>query len=192
MACSKPYIRVHQDHPLIVGQIVHGYHDLTFNQWRYPVSNKELAHGYPPHPATFIPSSLIRKFPYETSFRLAGDYWLWRTLLTNRYNQIVFIKSPITFFMLGGLSTQPCNSADISLETGRDKSLSPISVLIISTLRDIKIFLLLFLGKKIYFRTLYFKHIIGKVLRYFWFYFPDNRTDLKWEIINAGESDSND
>lgn len=62
-----------QDDDLIVGKIIF-LNDLSTSVVEAPITFKRLYVGSLPHPATFIKTKLLRKYPYDESLRIVSDW----------------------------------------------------------------------------------------------------------------------
>jgi glycosyltransferase involved in cell wall biosynthesis len=151
---------------LVVGQIIHAIKDREIINWKYPLTNDDLSQGNPPHPSTFIHSSIYRRFPYKTMYSFAGDYDLWEALRNNGLYNVCFVDSIISVFRMGGASTSGDNEFMVTVELELSNYINrrefSLSTLIRSRLKyKIKNIIVLIIGQNNFHRIISYRSYLA-------------------------------
>ena len=89
-----------KDCDLICGDIYYGDHKIY--KAAYGLDYK-FQHMFCFHQASFVKTSIMKKYKYDTSFTIAGDYDFFLKCAINEYN-FKFINHPIANFLADGIS----------------------------------------------------------------------------------------
>lgn len=100
--------------PIITGRIQFEHNGKPLNLFRPKNSGKEGL-GLP-HQATFVSSSLHKKYLFDTRYRFVGDYELWRRLQSKGLFSVAYLDIIVSRFSVGGASTDTRNDMKRYLE----------------------------------------------------------------------------
>lgn len=70
----------------------------------FAIDKKEYCGGMIPHPGMFTRKELLEKYPFDTKYKIAGDYKFFLTCYFDEAVKIKYISLPTVFFSNGGIS----------------------------------------------------------------------------------------
>lgn len=121
-----------------------------------------------PHPSTFIRTNLIKKYPYDETLKIAGDFVFFFDMLVIKRTTYQHINKALSIFYKDGISSKNGNS--IGIKEGYDFISQHINTSILNELRDRKdskrnelIHYVRLLSKKHYKTMLYIFKLILKI-----------------------------